>query len=481
MKKIYLSIVASLVALTLMACGTKDDRPVLTYAGWNLGTVEQNNIERQMLQAFQDMNPDIRVEIIPRPVVIGEDGSESDVGWFDFFTAKAYVNELPDVFQVADITTWVTKGWLDDVSDLVENDPDFALVPEDIAHDAKFDEFLFALPQAMYYYGYFINRTVYQNITGHKYIEYGISFEDLLEAAKANSYYDFMGEGTGIAGIDGISSIYEWLPAQYDDSLDWYTFNSETGYHLNSVAFETALNRRNELLATKFSYILDAQDADERSAQYGTSDPWAIGKQAIKWAASYNLRDWIAKTQTEGDPLYGHDIDFIGTPSVDGTHKIPVIMDHVGIAPGTKMRDKAYELAKWMSFGVEGFKKRIEITKKDPTKGAINFAPITQDVELINAYFELYPTMTEFRKIVETHQYFIRESLWKVTPGYWDSRSNGAFDGSINMGEALNKILNGELNYADEKNKLNSQANLHWQQAKVEFEKAIEKYRNNKK
>ena len=31
-------------------------------------------------------------------------------------------------------------------------------------------------------------------------------------------------------------------------------------------------------------------------------------------------------------------------------------MDHVGIAPGTKMRDKAYELAKWMSFGVEGFK-----------------------------------------------------------------------------------------------------------------------------
>src|SRR5690606_17872251 len=147
-----------------------------------------NNIERQMLQAFQDMNPDIRIEIIPRPVVIGEDGSESDVSWFDFFTAKAYVNELPDVFQVADITTWVTKGWLDDVSDLVENDPDFALVPEDIAHDAKFDEFLFALPQAMYYYGYFINRTVYQNITGHKDIEYGISFEDLLEAAKANSY-----------------------------------------------------------------------------------------------------------------------------------------------------------------------------------------------------------------------------------------------------------------------------------------------------
>ena len=37
---------------------------------------------------------------------------------------------------------------------------------------------------------------------------------------------------------------------------------------------------------------------------------WAIGKQAIKWA-SYNLRDWIAKTQTEGDPLYGHDIDLL--------------------------------------------------------------------------------------------------------------------------------------------------------------------------
>lgn len=480
MRKIFTLSIISFLSLLLVACGPKDDRPVITYAGWNLGTVEQNNIERQMIQAFQQMHPEVKIEVIPRPIQINEDGTETDIGWFDFFSTRASTGTLPDVYQVADITTWIIQGWLDDVSDLVENDPDFALVPDDIANDARYDEFLFALPQAMYYYGFFINRTVYENMNNSVDIEYGITLDDLLSAAKSNAYYDFAGEGLGVAGIDGINTFIEWLPAQFNDELDWFTFNESTGYHLNAVAFENALTRQKSLLnnlpANK--YILNNLDDDERSAQYGTSDPWSVGKQSIKWAASYNMRDWVSFTKDETHALYGHDIDFIGTPSVDGTHKIPVIMDHVGIARGTKNRQIAYELAKWMSFGVDGFKKRIEITKENPVSGAINFAPFTQDEDLIDAYFELYPNMTEFRKIVETHQYFIRESLWKTTPGYWNSRANGAYDESNNMGEVINGIIEGTIAYQDVKDNLNTRANFHWNQAKAQFDEAIIAYRN---
>ncbi len=480
MKKIYLLIVTVLVSLALVACGEADDRPVLTYAGWNLGTVEQNNIERQMIAAFQEMHPEVRIEVIPRPIQINEDGTESDTTWFDFFSTRASTGNLPDVFQVADITTWIVQGWLDDVADLVEDDADFALVPTDIANDAKFEEFLFALPQAMYYFGYFINRTVYQNISNSQPIEYGISLDDLMAAARANSFYDFAGEGAGVAGIDGVNTFIEWLPSQLDDTLDWFTFNETDGYHLNSSAFEDALNRQKGYISTNanFKYILNNMDNDERSAQYGTTDPWLVGKQSVRWEASYNIRDWVAYTRDQNHPLYNHDIDFIGTPSVDGTHKIPVILDHVGVARGTKNRDLAYELAKWMSFGVEGFKKRIEITQADPISGAINFAPFTQDPELIEAYFELYPTMTEFRKIVENHQFFIRESLWKTTPGYWNSRANGAFDESSNMGAIMNGIIEGTIAYADVKENLNVRANFHWNQAKTAFDQAIIDYRN---
>ncbi|MFA7417635.1 MAG: ABC transporter substrate-binding protein [Acholeplasma sp.] len=480
MKKVFLSIVIGLATVLLAACGPTDDRPVLTYAGWNLGTVEQNNIERQMLTAFQADNPDIRIEVIPRPIQINEDGTETDIGWFDFFSTRASTGNLPDVFQVADITTWIVQGWLDDVSDLVEDDPDFALVPTDIAHDAKYDEFLFALPQAMFYYGFFINRTVYEGMSNSQDIEYGISLDDLMTAAKANSMYDFAGEGSGIAGIDGMNTLIEWLPAQFDDQLDWFTFNADNGYHLDSSAFESALNKQKEFITTSFdmNYILNNMNDDDRSAQYGTSDPWLVGKQSVKWAASYNLRDWVAFTKDESHPLFGHDIDFIGTPSIEGTHKIPIIMDHLGIARGSENRQKAYELAKWMSFGVDGFNKRIEITKENPVSGAINFAPFTQDTELIESYFELYPQMTEFKKIVETHQFFIRESLWKTTPGYWTSRANGGYDETTSMGDMINGIIEGTVAYADVKTNLNARANFHWNQSKTQFDQAIINYRN---
>src|SRR5690554_3592437 len=248
MKKVFLSIVIGLATVLLAACGPTDDRPVLTYAGWNLGTIEQNNIERQMLTAFQADNPDIRIEVIPRPIQISEDGSETDIGWFDFFSTRASTGNLPDVFQVADITTWIIQGWLDDVSDLVENDPDFNLVPNDIANDAKYDEFLFAMPQAMFYYGFFINRSTYVNNPNKLDIEYGITLDDLMNAANNNSFYDYSDSGNGIAGIDGMNTFIEWLPAQFDDSLDWFSFNNETGYHLNSDAFEMSLNKQKQYL-----------------------------------------------------------------------------------------------------------------------------------------------------------------------------------------------------------------------------------------
>ena len=36
---------------------------------------------------------------------------------------------------------------------------------------------------------------------------------------------------------------------------------------------------------------------------------------------------------------------------------------------------------------------------------------MAQDEELIDLYFSLYPSMTEFRKVVEEHKEFINESL----------------------------------------------------------------------
>jgi hypothetical protein len=54
-KKMAICILIALVGVpfTVFAGGTKDTRTPLTYLAWNLGTEQENNLERRMLTAFE--------------------------------------------------------------------------------------------------------------------------------------------------------------------------------------------------------------------------------------------------------------------------------------------------------------------------------------------------------------------------------------------------------------------------------------------
>ena len=69
MRKVFLLLLIPLLAFMFAACnGEKDDRIVLTYANWNLGSPdsEEPNMERLMLKAFKEKY-NIKVEVIERP------------------------------------------------------------------------------------------------------------------------------------------------------------------------------------------------------------------------------------------------------------------------------------------------------------------------------------------------------------------------------------------------------------------------------
>jgi hypothetical protein len=103
--------------------------------------------------------------------------------------------------------------------------------------------------------------------------------------------------------------------------------------------------------------------------------------------------------------------------------------------------------------------------------------------DLIEGFFNLYPNMTEFRKIVEEHQDFILESLGKNVPGYWNSRANAPFDTVIvdgtetdrTIGQAIDDITAGRLTLADALQKgLNTIVNEQW----IISKEALETYLN---
>ena len=106
-----------------------------------------------------------------------------------------------------------------------------------------------------------------------------------------------------------------------------------------------------------------------------------------KWVGSYEFGSMQTKLD-EG--TYTFDVDFIGTPRINGNKRVPIVADFVTIASTTKYPEEAYLLAKWMGFGKEGYAKRIELSKTVQGVSKVNFAPLQADEELLDAYFELH-------------------------------------------------------------------------------------------
>lgn len=488
------------LVLLLAACGgtnttsSNGDEITLRYAGWNLGSAEQNNIERQMLAAYEELNPNINIEIIERPFKIDEEtGEEVSATWDEFFATQAAIDQLPDVYMIYNLAGFTAQGWTEEITDLFMADADYASIPADIRASAAFNDRYFAIPQTLFYFGFFINRTAINRVGPRAVMPtYGMTYEELMEAAELNSKAPLQG-GDGIIGISGLNNLVNWLPAQLDPSLGWYTFNEDTGYHLDSPAFATAVNEQLKYYgpgkATYGNYVLDALDPARYADYFGASQNiFETGNQSIRFEGSYSMRDWHTRSLDANDPLYGADIDFIGTPSwnVDGVgnvNKIPVVVDYLSVGKGTDHREEAYDLSRWMGFSTEGYAKRLELAAADPVRAALNFTPMVPQEDLIEGFFNLYPNMTEFRKIVEEHQDFILESLGKNVPGYWNSRANAPFDTVIvdgtetdrTIGQAIDDITAGRLTLADALQKgLNTIVNEQW----ITSKEALDTYLN---
>ena len=122
-KLIALVIAASLLA-SLVGCGATEEaaptatqptpvvkEPVtLRYATWNLGTEEENNIFRQMVKAYTDLNPHVTIEFVDM---------SGEGGWEALLTAYAAKGELPDVFMANNVPLYVQNGWVADLTDMV--------------------------------------------------------------------------------------------------------------------------------------------------------------------------------------------------------------------------------------------------------------------------------------------------------------------------------------------------------------------------
>src|SRR4030043_963534 len=85
----------------------------LRYANWNLGTEEENNMQRQLIMAYTDLHPNVTIEFVDM---------SAEGGWDAVLTSYAAKGELPDVIMANNTPLYVQNGWLADLTDLVADD-----------------------------------------------------------------------------------------------------------------------------------------------------------------------------------------------------------------------------------------------------------------------------------------------------------------------------------------------------------------------
>jgi multiple sugar transport system substrate-binding protein len=302
----------------------------LTYVNWNLGTADQNNLERQMVAAFNSK--------YNKKVKIVENVNTN--AYEDAIVAMAAKEQMPDVFMLTNTTFGLSNQYLADMTNYANADTDWAKIPASVADATKYKDKIYAIPFAIHMMGYFENEELLDSK----------NLASLSVSPKWDDFYNIVTSlkqpTNGIMGLNIETTLFEWYPAQLNSSYGWYSFDGSK-YNLDSTEFAQAMALTKTIRSSKLTF--DSLTADERTAM-GYDDSvafWNDGKLGLRWGYTYEIPDMLAHSTFNKK--------FIGVPG----GRTPIVGDYLGISPTCKNPELAYQFAKWMSFDPDGIKERL--------------------------------------------------------------------------------------------------------------------------
>ena len=341
MKKLIMLGLSLLFALSLAACGNGGGDRVqnitLSYADW--GNQELN---QRLIDAFMEEYPHITVEL--RRDITGAGGQFTQ----NLLNAQA-AGVLPDVFAIDNVPTGLTNGMLLNITDFWNADPDTAYIFPNIADAAVINGQRFAVPSFQFIKGFFINISILER--------YNIPIPPKNWTIEE---FTLLSEQIRIAGQnDMIYSIDPWF-GDLDFAAIWPTLNdAEVGYqtwdgerfNFNSSEWINAYEAQLDFWARGFA----AAHTEEELAQIGEGWPWLLGYTAMNLEGTWNM--WMVETMFDD---FGFEVGFWPYPGGAAGQFPPTILDFTVISSQTDHPEEAYKLARWMSFGRQGWAVRMD-------------------------------------------------------------------------------------------------------------------------
>ncbi|MBM3152714.1 MAG: extracellular solute-binding protein [Chloroflexi bacterium] len=394
----------------------------LRYANWNVGTAEENNLQRQLVAKYMELHPWVTIEFVD----MSGDGS-----WDDKLTAMAARGELPDVFMADKTPLYVKNGWLADLTDLVGADADWGSVPQVLTDSGTYNDQVLALPAAQFVLGYWVNQDIFEanNLDAPTY---GTSVDDFFAATTALTDVT-----QGRLGLDEMEFIMGWYPSTQDANLKWFSFD---GAHMNynSDAFKAGVAMAGEMKPHTWQGL-----SDEQKANFTSQGPWELflkGESGVRWDGGWSVPGYATAT---------FNWDFLGIPGGNQA----IVGDFIVVSQTTANLEEAFAFAKWMTFSRDGYLAEAELAQAAgtvPTR-----MPVFVDPETIDLYMSFVGDKPGLRAALENLDSSLLESLAKIVPGYVNARWEGkpgidiGTDLDVNMWYMFNFANDGKFKYED--------------------------------
>ncbi len=312
---------------------------VLSYADW--GDAEMN---QALIDAFELKYPNITVDL--RQDITGS-GAEFTG---NLLNAQA-AGVLPDVFAIDNVPTGYANGMLLDITELWDNDPETDLVFPNIAATGVFDGKRYAVPSFQFIKGIYMNLTLFD--------DYNITIPD-----KDWTYDEFVAIAREIRQVgknDYIYAIDPWygsldfettFPMQDAVDVGYNTWDGEQ-FNFTSQAWIDAYNLKLDLMEEN---VVAAFSEQEMAIIGQDIWPWYEGYIGMKIDGSWNL--WMIEDMFLDN---GIELGFWPYPGGDAGQFPPTILDYQVVSSQTDHPEEAYLLAKWMTFGKDGWLTRLDV------------------------------------------------------------------------------------------------------------------------
>ncbi len=395
----------------------------LRYANWNVGTAEENNIQRQLVQAYVEANPGVTVEFVDM---------SGDGRWDEKLTNYAAKGELPDVWMADNTPYYVQSGWTADLSELVKDDPDWADVPQVLKDAVTYSGKVLGVPTAQFVMGYFVNQDLFEaaNLDAP---QYGISVDDFFAAVTPLTNVQ-----QGVLGLHEMEPILGWYSSTQDSNLHWFSFDG-THMNYNSAAFKAAVAKALEMRPHTWQGL-----SDEQKTAFKSQGPWELflnQESGAVWEGGWAVPGFAQNATFNWD--------FVGIPGGNQA----MVADILVVSATTADLAAAYDFAKWMSFSSAGYAKEAELAAAAsavPTR-----MPVAANAANIDLYMSFVGERPGLRAALENLDNSLVESLAKIVPGYINARWEGkpgidvGENLDVNMGFVFGNVAAGSFKFED--------------------------------